>query len=134
MLYYPYKMMFSAYRSGIVFPCACSLFVSKVSKITRYMDVRFWWSFFSAFSVCNDCVLKSTTAWLLKLSVLYSLVAEIICTVYIDLFIQVHNTTFQIKTVFNSVLFSTLVMYQSLSQTHHLWVKLIFSCVSSLNA
>ena len=98
MLYYLYKMMFSAYRSVIVFPCACDLFVSKMTKITRYMDVRFWRSFFSAFSVCNDCILKSTTAWLLKLSVLY-----------IHSFMQVHNTTFQIKTVFNNVLFSTEV-------------------------
>ena len=79
-------------------PCACDLFVSKVTKITRYMDVRFWRSFFSAFSVCDDCILKSTKAWLLKLSVLY-----------IHSFMQVHNTTFQIKTVFNNVLFSTEV-------------------------
>ena len=52
--------------------CYPYLFVSKVTKITRYMDVRFWWSFFSAFSVCDDWILKSTTAWLL----------EIICTIY----------------------------------------------------
>ena len=37
----------------------------------------------------------------------HSLVAEIICTVHS--FMQVHNTTFQIKTVFNNVLFSTEV-------------------------
>ena len=72
MLYYPYKTMFSAYKSVIVSPCACGLFVSKVTKITRYMDVRFWRSFFSAFSVCDDCILKTTTAWF----------AEIICTIY----------------------------------------------------
>ena len=71
MLYYLYKMMFSVYKSVIVTPCTFDLFVSKVMKITRYMIVRFWRSFFSAFSVCNDCILKSTTAWLLKLSVLY---------------------------------------------------------------
>ena len=98
MLYYPYKMMFSVYKSGIVFLCACDLFVSKVTKITQYMDVRFWRSFFGAFSVCDDCILKSTPAWLLKLSVLY-----------IHSFMQVHNTTFQIKTVFNNVSFSTEV-------------------------
>ena len=98
MLYYPYKTMFSAYKTVIGSPCACDLFVSKVTKITRYMDVRFWRSFFSAFSVCDDCLLKSTEAWLLKLSVLY-----------IHSFMQVHNTTFQIKTVFNNVLFSTEV-------------------------
>ena len=54
--------------------------------------------FSELFSVCDDCILKSITAWLLKLSVLY-----------IHLFMYVHNTTFQIKTVFNSVLFSTAV-------------------------
>ena len=98
MLYYPYKTIFSAYKSVIVSPCASDLFASKVTKITRYMDVRFWRSFFGAFSVCDDCILKSTRAWLLKLSVLY-----------IHSFIQVNNTTFQIKTVFNNVLFSTEV-------------------------
>ena len=51
MLYYPYKMMFSVYKSVIVSPCTCDLFVNKVTKITRYMDVRFWGSFFGAFSV-----------------------------------------------------------------------------------
>ena len=90
--------MFSAYKSVIGSPCACDMFVSKETKITRYMDVRFWRSFFSAFSVCDDCILKSTKAWLLKLPILY-----------IHLFMQVHNTTFQIKTVFNNVLFSTEV-------------------------
>ena len=97
-LYYPYKVMFSVNKSVIVTPCACDLFVSKVTKITRYMDVHFLRSFFGAFSVCDDCILKSTTAWLLKLSVLY-----------IHSFMQVHDTTFQIKTVFNSVLFSSEV-------------------------
>ena len=86
--------MFSMYKSVIVSPCACNLFVSKVTKITRQMDVHFWQSFFSTFSVCDDCILKSTTAWLLKLSVLY-----------IHSFMLVHNTTFQIK----KVLFSTEV-------------------------
>ena len=90
--------MFSAYKTVIGSPCACDLFVSKVNKITRYKDVRFWRSFFGAFSVCDDWILKSTKAWLLKLSVLY-----------IHSFMQVHNTTFQIKTVFNNVLFSTEV-------------------------
>ena len=71
MLYYLYKTMFSAYRSVIVSPCACDLFVSKVTKITRYMDVHFWRSFFGTFSVCNDCILKLTTAWLLKLSYIF---------------------------------------------------------------
>ena len=59
---------------------SCLQFVSKVTKITRNMDVCFWRSFFGAFSVCDDCILKSTTAWLLKLSVLY-----------IHSFVQVHN-------------------------------------------
>ena len=86
------------YRSVIVSPCACDLFIGKVTKISRYMDVHFWRSFFGAFSVCDDCILKATTAWLLKLSVLY-----------IHSFMHVQNTTFQIKTVFNKVLFSTKV-------------------------
>ena len=93
-----YKTIFSAYKSVIVSPCACDLFVSKVTKITQYMAGCFWRSFFGAFSVCDDCILKLTTAWLLKLSVLY-----------IHSFMQVHNTTFPIKTVFNNVLFSTEV-------------------------
>ena len=71
MLYYPYKTMFSTYKSVIGSPCACDLFVSKVTKITRYMDVRFWRSFFGAFSV-----------WWLYLEINQSLVAEIICTIY----------------------------------------------------
>ena len=114
MLYYPYKTMFSTYKSVIVSPCACDLFVSKVTKITWYMDVRFWRSFFGAFSVCDDCILKSTTAWLLKLSVLY-----------IHSFMQVHNTTFQIKTVFNNVLFSTEVH----NPLHAHLLALVFVCV-----
>ena len=52
MLYYLYKMMFSIYKSVIVTPCACDLFVSKVTKITRYMDVCFWRSFFAVFFQC----------------------------------------------------------------------------------
>ena len=36
MLYYPYKTMFSAYKTVIGSPCAFDLFVSKVMKITRY--------------------------------------------------------------------------------------------------
>ena len=51
-------------------------------------------SFFSAFSVFDDCILKSTTAWLLKLSVLY-----------IHSFMQVHNisnkNSFQRCFIFN---------------------------------
>ena len=116
MLYYPYKTMFSAYKSVIGSPCACDLFVSKVTKITRYMDVRFWRSFFGAFSVCDDCILKSTTAWLLKLSVLY-----------IHSFMQVHNTTFQIKTGFNNVLFSTEVhnpLHAHLLALSHIYIYL----------
>ena len=44
------------------------------------------------FSVCDDCILKSTTAWLLKLSVLN-----------IHSSMRVHNRTFQTKTVFDNV-------------------------------
>ena len=101
----------------IVSPCACDLFVSKVMKITRYMNVRFWRSFFGAFSVCDDFILKSTTAWLLILSVLY-----------IHSFMQVHNTTFQIKIVFNNVLFSTEVhnpLHAHLLALSHIYIILI---------
>ena len=73
---YPYKTMFSAYKSVIVSPCACDLFVSKVTKITRYMDV---WRFnfgghfqFGAFF----------SVWWLYLEINQSLVAEISCTIY----------------------------------------------------
>ena len=72
MLYYPYKTTFSAYKTVIGSPCAFDLFVSKVTKITRYMDVRFWRSFFSAFF----------SVWWLYLEINQSLVAEIICTIY----------------------------------------------------
>ena len=68
---YPYKMMFSAYKSVIVSPCACDLFVSKVTKITRtWMSVLavIFWHFFSV--------------WWLYLEINHSLVAEIICTIY----------------------------------------------------
>ena len=126
MLYYPYKTMFSAYKSVIVTPCACDLFVIKATKITRYMDVPFWRSFFSAFSVCDNCVLKSTTAWLLKLSVLY-----------IHSFMQVHNTTFKIKTVFNNVLFSTEVHNplhaHLLAQSHMCVCVCVCVCVSDMS-
>ena len=117
MLYYQYKTMFSTYKSVIGSPCACDLFVSKVMKITRYMDVRFWRSFFGAFSVCDDCILKSTTAWLLKLSVLY-----------IHLFMQVHNTTFKKKKVFNNALFSTEVrspLHEHLLALSHIWDRVL---------
>ena len=64
--------------------------------------------FSARFSACDDCTLKSTTAWLLKLSVLY-----------IHSFMHVHNTTFEAKTVFNNVLFSTEV-YNLLALHVHL--------------
>ena len=124
MLYYLYKTVFSAYKSVIVSPCACDLFVSKVTKITRYMDVRFWRSFFGAFSVCDDCILKSTKAWLLKLSVLY-----------IHSFMQVHNTTFQIKTVFNNVLLSTEVhnpLHAHLLALGHIYIHIYTHTVPTL--
>ena len=123
MLYYPYKTVFSAYKSVIISPCACDLFVSKVTKITRYMDARFWQSFFGTFSVCDDCILKSTTAWLLKLSVLY-----------IHSFMQIHNTTFEIKTVFNNVLFSTEVhnpLHTHLSALSHMYLVIWNTCTFS---
>ena len=56
MLYYPYKMMFSVYNSVIVSPCACDSFVSKVTKITQYMES--WMSVFAGhFSVLFHCVM-----------------------------------------------------------------------------
>ena len=63
--------MFSVYKTVTGSPCACDLFVSKVTKIIRYMDVHFWRSFFGAFSVCDDYLENNQ-----------SLVAEIICTIY----------------------------------------------------
>ena len=111
------------YKSVIISPCACNLFVSKVTKITRYMDARFWQSFFGTFSVCDDCILKSTTAWLLKLSVLY-----------IHSFMQIHNTTFEIKTVFNNVLFSTEVhnpLHTHLSAQSHMYLVIWNTCTFS---
>ena len=113
--------MFFTYKSVIVTPCACDLFVSKVTKITRYTDVHFWWSFFGAFSVCDDCILKSTTAWLLKLSVLY-----------IQSFMHIHNTTFQIKTVFNNVLFLTEVhnhLHAHLLALSHIYIYILYVCM-----
>ena len=77
----------------------------------------FRWSFFSIFSVCNDCILKPTTVWLLKVSVLYT-----------HSFMQVHNTTFQIKTVFNNVLFSTEV--HNLLHVHLLALSHIYALQS----
>ena len=97
MLYYQYKTMFSAYKSVIGSPCACDLFVSKVTKITRYMGVHFWRSFFGAFSVCDD-----------YLEINQSLVAEIICTIYSFIHASTQHNIL-IKTVFNNVLFSTEV-------------------------
>ena len=53
----------------------------------------FWAIIFRRFfSGCDNCILKSTTAWLLKLSVLN-----------IHSSMRVHNRTFQTKTVFNNV-------------------------------
>ena len=52
------------------------------------------------FSLCDDRILKSTTAWLLRVR---------LSILYIHSFMHVHNTTFKINTVFNNVLFSTEV-------------------------
>ena len=65
--------------------------------------------FSALFSVCDDCILKSTTAWLLKFTVLY-----------IHSFMQVHNTT-----VFNNVLFSTEVhnpLHANLLALSHIYI------------
>ena len=97
MLYYPYKMMFSAYKSVIVSPCACNLWAKWRKSLSTWMSV-FGGNFLALFQcmMTVQCILKSTAARLLKLSVLY-----------IHSFMQVHNTTFQIKKVFINVLFST---------------------------
>ena len=78
---------------------------------------------FGAFSVCDDCILKSTKAWLLKLSVLY-----------IHSFMQVHNTTFWIKTVFNNVLFSAEVhnpLHAHLLALSHIYIYNMFFVLRS---
>ena len=96
MLYYPYKMMFSVYKSVIVTLCACNLFVSKVTKITRNMVVCFWWSFVGAFF----------SVWWLSWNQ-----PQPGCWNYLY-YIFIHSctyTTFQIKIIFNNVLFSTEV-------------------------
>ena len=60
MLYYPYKMMLSAYKSVTDTPCDCHLFVSKVTQIAWYVSVHFW----------LVSLLKPLEVWLLKLYVL----------------------------------------------------------------
>ena len=97
-LYYPYKTTFSAYKSVIVTPCACDLFVSKVTKITRYMDVRLWRSFFGAFF----------SVWWLYLEINHSLVAEIICTIY--LFIHARTQHFKLKKFSTMFYFQLIIM------------------------
>ena len=87
MLYYPYKMMLSAYKS--VTPCDCHLFISKVTKIAWYIGVHFW------------LVLTIKTTW--------SLVAEIMCVLNIYSSIHIFNIKFQRKTVYNILLFLTEV-------------------------
>ena len=68
MLYYPYKMMLSTYKSVTDTPCDCHLFVSKVTKIAWYVSVHFW--------------------LVLTIKTTRSLVAEIMGTKY--LFIHTH--------------------------------------------
>ena len=96
MLSYPYKMMFSGKKSVIVTPYACSLFVSKVTKINGS-----WMSIFGGhFSALFQWVM--TESWNQLQSG---------CWNYLY-YIFIHSckyTTFQIKTVFNNVLFSTEV-------------------------
>ena len=91
MLYYPYKTMFSMYKSVIVSPCACDLFVSKVMKITR----TWMYIFGGHFSVLFQCVM--TVSWNQS---------QPGCWNYLY-YIFIHSckyTTFQIKKVFNDVL------------------------------
>ena len=74
----------------------CLQFVCKQSDENHSVHgCLFLAAFFSAlFSVCDD-----------YLEISHSLVAEIVCTIYS--FMHIHNITFQIKNVFNNVLFST---------------------------
>ena len=71
MLYYPYKMMFSAYKSVIVSSCACDLFVSSDENYLVH-GCPFLVVIFQRFF----CV------WWLYLEINHSRVAEIICTIY----------------------------------------------------
>ena len=91
MLYYPYKAMFSAYSMWLRFVCKRSDENHSIHGCPFLVVI-----FQRFFSV-----------WWLYLEINHSLVAEIICTIYS--FMQVHSTTFKIKTVFNNVLFSTEV-------------------------
>ena len=97
MLYYLYKMMFSVYKSVIVTPCACDLFVSKVR---RRKKLGTWMSVFGGhFSVLFQCVM--TVSWNQPQPGCWN------CLYYIFI-LSCKYTTFQI-TVFNNVLFSTKV-------------------------
>ena len=71
MLYYPYKTMFSAYKSVIGSPCACELFVSSDENHSVHGCPFLAIIFRRFFSV-----------WWLYLEINQSLVAEIICTIY----------------------------------------------------
>ena len=76
----------------------CLWFVCKQSDENHSVHgCLFFGGHFSAlFSVCDD-----------YLEISHSLVAEIVCTIHS--FMHIDNTTFQIKNVFDSVLFSTEV-------------------------
>ena len=112
MLYYPYKTMFSAYKSVIVSPCACNFFESKVTK-----TLGTWMSIFGGhFSALFQCVMTVSENQPQPGSQKY---------LY---YIFIHSckyTTFQIKTVFSSVLFSTEVhnpLYAHLLALSHIYI------------
>ena len=72
------------------------------------------------------------SVWRLYLEINHTLVAEIICTIYIHSFMHVHNTTFQIKTVFNNVLFSTEVhnpLHVHLLALSHIYIYILYVCM-----
>ena len=94
MLYYPYKMMFSAYKSVIVSPCACDLFVSDENHSVRgclFLAVIFR-RFFSV--------------WWLYVEINQSLFAEIICTIYSFIHASTQHN------IWNKKQFSTMFYFQ----------------------
>ena len=116
MLYYPYKMMFSVQISDCF--SMCLRFVCKQSDKNHSVH---GWLFLAVIFRCFFIV------WWLYLEINQSLVAEISCTnMQVHSFVPVHNTTFQIKTVFNNVLFSTEVhnpLYVHLLALSHIYVS-----------
>ena len=98
MLYYPYETIFFRVQISDCFSM-CLWFVCKQSDENHLVH---------GCPFLADIFRRFFRVWWLYLEINHSLVADIICTIYIHSFVQVHNT-FQIKTVFNNFLFSTEV-------------------------